>query len=197
MDALEPVPSAMLRPLPANATSDAKLHDRIDSLGRKLPDSMEQVAALLGQVKASSDYDAAVNRAAAHVWSALERFYASGDPAVRVALLRFACAHLPEAAQAHICRRLVKDAAWRVRAQARRLVESASRALGDPTPGSMRKLVHDLLMKRLLDGQFEESGLTLTELHLIEESLCKSLIALFHARIKYPEEAPRLRAEAS
>jgi membrane-associated HD superfamily phosphohydrolase len=51
----------------------------------------------------------------------------------------------------------------------------------------MRKLVHDLLMKRLLDGQFEESGLTLTELHLIEESLCKSLIALFHARIKYPE----------
>jgi putative nucleotidyltransferase with HDIG domain len=66
-------------------------------------------------------------------------------------------------------------------------VESSSRALTEPTPGSMRKLVHDLLMKRLLDGQFEESGLTLTELHLIEESLCKSLIALFHARIKYPE----------
>ena len=39
-----------------------------------------------------------------------------------------------------------------------------------PTPGSLRKLVHDLLMKRLLDGQFEESGLTLTELHIIEES---------------------------
>jgi hypothetical protein len=66
-------------------------------------------------------------------------------------------------------------------------VESASRALGDPTPGSLRKLVHDLLMKRLLDGQFEESGLTLTELHLIEESLSKGLIALFHARIRYPE----------
>ncbi|HZT81772.1 MAG TPA: HDIG domain-containing protein, partial [Gemmataceae bacterium] len=66
-------------------------------------------------------------------------------------------------------------------------VESSSRALGDPTPGSLRKLVHDLLMKRLLDGQFEESGLTLTELHLIEESLCKGLIALHHSRIKYPE----------
>jgi putative nucleotidyltransferase with HDIG domain len=70
-------------------------------------------------------------------------------------------------------------------------VESSSRALSNPTPGSMRKLVHDLLMKRLLDGQFEESVLTLTELHLIEESLCKSLIALFHARIKYPEAKPR------
>ncbi|HTD77771.1 MAG TPA: hypothetical protein VK898_09055, partial [Chloroflexota bacterium] len=66
-------------------------------------------------------------------------------------------------------------------------VESTSRSLMSPTPNSLRKLVHDLLMKRLLDGQFEESGLTLTELHIIEESLSKSLIALFHARIKYPE----------
>src|SRR5262249_45595750 len=66
--------------------------------------------------------------------------------------------------------------------------ESASRALSEPTPGSLQKLVHDLMMKRLLDEQFEESGLTLTELHQIEESLAKSLIALFHARIKYPDE---------
>jgi putative nucleotidyltransferase with HDIG domain len=71
-------------------------------------------------------------------------------------------------------------------------VESSSRALSDPSPGSLRKLVHDLLMKRLLDGQFEESGLTLTELHLIEESLCKGLIALYHGRIKYPEAKERL-----
>jgi putative nucleotidyltransferase with HDIG domain len=68
-------------------------------------------------------------------------------------------------------------------------VESSSRALSMPTPGSLRKLVHDLLMKRLLDGQFEESGLTLTELHIVEETLCKGLIALYHSRIKYPEPA--------
>jgi len=73
-------------------------------------------------------------------------------------------------------------------------VESTSRSLANPTPGSLRKLVHDLLMKRLLDGQFEESGLTLTELHVIEESLCKSLIALFHARIKYAEAGPEAKA---
>jgi putative nucleotidyltransferase with HDIG domain len=72
-------------------------------------------------------------------------------------------------------------------------VESSSRALSVPTPGSLRKLVHDLLMKRLLDGQFEESGLTLTELHQIEETLCKGLIALYHSRIKYPEPAPSER----
>jgi putative nucleotidyltransferase with HDIG domain len=66
--------------------------------------------------------------------------------------------------------------------------ESSSRALKDPSPSSLRKLVHELGMKRLLDGQFEESGLTLSELHGIEESLSKSLIALYHGRIRYPEE---------
>ena len=70
-------------------------------------------------------------------------------------------------------------------------VESSSRALSDPTPGSLRKLVRDMLMKRLLDGQFEESGLTLTELHVIEETLCKGLIALYHSRIKYPDAKDR------
>jgi cyclic-di-AMP phosphodiesterase PgpH len=73
-------------------------------------------------------------------------------------------------------------------------VESSSRTLANVIPSSLRKLVHDLLMKRLLDGQFEESGLTLTELHRVEESLCKSLIALFHARIKYPEADPQQKA---
>jgi putative nucleotidyltransferase with HDIG domain len=72
-------------------------------------------------------------------------------------------------------------------------VESSSRALAVPTPGSLRKLVHDLLMKRLLDGQFEESGLTLTELHRVEEALCKGLIALYHSRIKYPDAPPAER----
>jgi putative nucleotidyltransferase with HDIG domain len=66
-------------------------------------------------------------------------------------------------------------------------VESSSRALAGPTPGSLRKLVRDLLMKRLLDGQFDESGLTLTELHKVEESLVKGLTALYHSRIRYPE----------
>jgi cyclic-di-AMP phosphodiesterase PgpH len=71
-------------------------------------------------------------------------------------------------------------------------VESTSRSLHSPTSASLHKMVHDLLMKRLLDGQFEESGLTLTELHRIEASLSKSLIALFHARIKYPDAEPAL-----
>jgi putative nucleotidyltransferase with HDIG domain len=67
------------------------------------------------------------------------------------------------------------------------VVESASRALSDPTPARIESLVHDLAMKRLLDGQFDECGLTLQELHTIEESLVKSLTAVYHGRVRYPE----------
>jgi len=64
--------------------------------------------------------------------------------------------------------------------------ESASRALADPTPARIQGLVHDLAMKRLLDGQFEDCGLTLEELARIEDSLTKSLTAVYHGRVKYP-----------
>ena len=43
-------------------------------------------------------------------------------------------------------------------------------------------------MQRLLDGQFDESTLTITEISAIEDSLTKSLIGIYHGRIKYPEQ---------
>lgn len=67
------------------------------------------------------------------------------------------------------------------------VVESASRALVEPTPARIESLVHDMAMKRLLDGQFNECGLTLQELRIIEDSLVKSLTAVYHGRVKYPE----------
>ena len=67
-------------------------------------------------------------------------------------------------------------------------VESASRSLVDPAPSRIEHLVHDLALKRLLDGQFDDCGLTLQELRAIEDSLVKSLIAVYHARIKYPDQ---------
>lgn len=67
-------------------------------------------------------------------------------------------------------------------------VESASRTLSEPTPKRIESLVHEITMKRLLDGQFDESSLTMTEISAIEDSLTKSLIAIYHGRIKYPEQ---------
>jgi membrane-associated HD superfamily phosphohydrolase len=40
----------------------------------------------------------------------------------------------------------------------------------------------------LLDGQFDECGVTLKELRLIEDSLVKSLTAVYHGRVKYPSQ---------
>jgi putative nucleotidyltransferase with HDIG domain len=67
-------------------------------------------------------------------------------------------------------------------------VESASRTLTEPTPARIASLVHELAMKRLLDGQFDDCGLTLEELGVIEQSLVKSLTAVYHGRVKYPDQ---------
>lgn len=67
-------------------------------------------------------------------------------------------------------------------------VESASRTLSEPTPKRIETLVHELTMKRLLDGQFDECSLKLSEIRTIEESLVKSLIGIYHGRIKYPDQ---------
>jgi putative nucleotidyltransferase with HDIG domain len=66
-------------------------------------------------------------------------------------------------------------------------VESASRTLSDPTPKRIESLVHALTLKRLLDGQFDDCSLKLSEIRTIEDSLVKSLIAIYHGRIRYPE----------
>ncbi|MGQ0634579.1 MAG: HD family phosphohydrolase [Planctomycetaceae bacterium] len=67
-------------------------------------------------------------------------------------------------------------------------VEGASRALSEPTPSRIERLVHEIALKRLLDGQFDDCGLTMTELARIEESLTKSVSAMYHGRVKYPEQ---------
>lgn len=66
-------------------------------------------------------------------------------------------------------------------------IEATSRSLKDPTPARIRKMVHDLIMHRLLDGQLDESSLTLTDLNKIEEQFCFVLNSMYHSRIKYPK----------
>lgn len=65
-------------------------------------------------------------------------------------------------------------------------VEGATRALNEPTPTRIENVVNTLLMKRLLDGQFNECDLTMKELRLIEASLVKTLCGMYHGRIAYP-----------
>ncbi len=70
-------------------------------------------------------------------------------------------------------------------------VESATRAMTEPTANRIETLVHDLAMKRLNDGQFDECDLTMRDLARIEKSLVKSLLGIYHGRIAYPSTSSK------
>jgi len=69
------------------------------------------------------------------------------------------------------------------------VVEGTVRSLTEVTPMKIETVVHNMAMKRLQDGQFDECDLSLRELSQIEVSLSKSLAAHYHARIAYPTGA--------
>ena len=66
-------------------------------------------------------------------------------------------------------------------------VESASRVLPDPNPARIEALVRDLSRKRLLDHQYDDCGLTFSELAKIEDAIIARLNSIYHTRIKYPD----------
>ena len=66
--------------------------------------------------------------------------------------------------------------------------ESAVRSLPEATPTKVETLVHNMAMKRLQDGQFDECELTLRELSSIEKGISKALAARHHGRIAYPKD---------
>lgn len=75
-------------------------------------------------------------------------------------------------------------------------VEGAVRSLSEVTLAKVEAVVHNIAMRRLQDGQFDECDLTLRELSQIEATLSKSLAVHYHGRIAYPTApdapAPRL-----
>jgi putative nucleotidyltransferase with HDIG domain len=71
-------------------------------------------------------------------------------------------------------------------------IESATRAMVDPSAVRIEALVHKLTMARLLDGQFDDCDLTLRDLNLIQKTLGKTLLSIYHSRIPYPTTAKHL-----
>ncbi len=69
--------------------------------------------------------------------------------------------------------------------------ESSVRALGDPTAARIEGAVHQLIMKRLLDGQFDECALTMGDMERIEQCLVRTLAGVYHTRTAYPGAAPK------
>jgi putative nucleotidyltransferase with HDIG domain len=76
-------------------------------------------------------------------------------------------------------------------------IESAARALGEPNPSRIETLVRALGRKRLEDGQFDECPLSFRELKTVEDSIIKSLCAIYHGRIAYPTKQTAAEEESS
>lgn len=67
-------------------------------------------------------------------------------------------------------------------------VEAIAKTEAEPNPSRFRAMVHDQILKRLLDGQLDESDLTLNDLRVIEDSFVRTLTNMYHSRIKYPSD---------
>jgi len=74
-------------------------------------------------------------------------------------------------------------------------VEGAARSAVEPTPVRLEQLVHQMAIKRLMDGQFDECNMTLQDLHRIETAVTKTLCAIYHGRIAYPDDVQRERQD--
>src|SRR5690625_1962285 len=65
-------------------------------------------------------------------------------------------------------------------------VEAAVRSLREPSPEKIEEIVEAIIKNRLTDGQFDDTPLTMNELHVIRETICEILKGIFHSRIQYP-----------
>lgn len=65
-------------------------------------------------------------------------------------------------------------------------VEAAVRSLSEPTEEKIEEIVAAIMSDKIADGQLDESPLTLTELKVIQRTICDSLKGFFHSRIQYP-----------
>ncbi len=75
-------------------------------------------------------------------------------------------------------------------------VEAISRIMTEPNASRIEAMVHDVVMRRLTEGQFDECGITLAELKQVEQALVRVLLGHFHGRIRYPKP-PGGKAEST
>jgi hypothetical protein len=72
-------------------------------------------------------------------------------------------------------------------------VEATARASRDHSPEGIARLVDDIVMERLAEGQLDDCDLTIRDLQRIKDSFRTILTGIYHPRIEYPE---RLRDPA-
>ncbi len=67
-------------------------------------------------------------------------------------------------------------------------IEATARSLEEPTTSRLKGVIKSVIEARLLDGQLDQCGLSLRDLHKIGEAFLPILIGVFHPRVDYPKE---------
>ena len=75
-------------------------------------------------------------------------------------------------------------------------VESSARALKNPTRKRIAGLIDKIFAQRLVDGQLDDTELTLRDLAVLKARFAKVLGGVYHRRIDYPQPEPEPPAEA-
>jgi membrane-associated HD superfamily phosphohydrolase len=65
-------------------------------------------------------------------------------------------------------------------------VEATSSAVHPNTPAAIEKLVHTIVDEDMMEGQLNNSGLSLGDIEAIRSSFIDTLKGRFHVRVKYP-----------
>ena len=66
--------------------------------------------------------------------------------------------------------------------------EGAIRALDEHTPQNIEETVKKVINNKFIDGQLDECPLTLKEIERIVATFTRILTAMYHGRVKYPEQ---------
>ena len=66
------------------------------------------------------------------------------------------------------------------------VIEATSRSMADTSSEALESMIHKTILDKFMDGQFNESNLSVRELSKLEEAFLHSLDGTYHTRVKYP-----------
>ena len=70
-------------------------------------------------------------------------------------------------------------------------VEAATRSLAKPTPSRIKEITKQILDKRMLSGELDESNLSLRDIAKVRDAFIPLLTGIHHARIVYPNQVDK------
>lgn len=73
-------------------------------------------------------------------------------------------------------------------------VEAATKTLKNPSTGRLRKMVEELVEKRFLEGELDDSDLTMRDLKGIIDGFISVLSGIYHKRIEYPDDEDKKKS---